>query len=554
MTRLLHARPVRALAVTALTVTALAVLAGVAPAAGAHPLGNFTINHHLGLVVAPTQVQVDYVVDHAEIPTFQERAALDADGDGTVSAREAAAYATLRCGSLGPGIALRIGGAESRLVPAGAAASLPLGPTGLETLRVECSFQVELPGFAAGDRLQVEVEDRNQADRIGWREMVARGAGVDLVTDLPAQSPTDRLRRYPEGVAIASVPRVLSASLTGTVTDPTARPEAPALAAGEPAVEDGAGTSDPFTALLARADAGWAAALAAVGFAALLGGLHGLAPGHGKTVVAAYLVGTRGNRRQAAGLAAAVAASHTLGVVVLGAVTLAASAAFPLERLYGALQAISALIVAGLGVTLTHRAIVQHHRRSRLVSASAAVVRPDHGHRHDHDHDHHDHHGHHEHGHHEHDHGHDHGHHDHHGHDHGHHDYHEHDHGLLGHRHRFDLRRIDVTRALSWRELAALGLSGGLVPSASAVIVLLGAIQLGRPAFGGALILAFGLGLAAALVGVGLGIVAVTTRSRRYLDAHAVTERLSALLGPAAAVAVLAVGLWLAVRAGIALT
>ena len=69
----------------------------------------------------------------------------------------------------------------------------------------------------------------------------------------------------------------------------------------------------------------------------------------GKTVVAAFLVGSRGTRRQAVGLAAAVALSHTSGVFVLGGLTLAASATFPLERVYGWLQLCSAVIVLGLG-------------------------------------------------------------------------------------------------------------------------------------------------------------------------------------------------------------
>src|SRR5437867_2634884 len=58
----------------------LGVALALAPAAAdAHPLGNFTINHYLGVVVRPDAVILDYVIDMAEIPTFQERAVIEAD-------------------------------------------------------------------------------------------------------------------------------------------------------------------------------------------------------------------------------------------------------------------------------------------------------------------------------------------------------------------------------------------------------------------------------------------------------------------------------------------
>jgi ABC-type nickel/cobalt efflux system permease component RcnA len=88
-----------------------------------------------------------------------------------------------------------------------------------------------------------------------------------------------------------------------------------------------------------------------------------------------------------------------------------------------------------------------------------------------------------------------------------------------------------------------------MVPSASAVIVLLGAVQLGRVPFGAGLILAFGFGLAAALVGVGLGALVLSRRAQRLLDARQLGERVSNALAPAATVALLVVGAWLTWRA-----
>ena len=66
----------------------------------AHPLGNFTINHYAGLTIAPDRIDLDIVIDMAEIPAFQERQNMDVDGDGSVADQEAATWATSACSSL----------------------------------------------------------------------------------------------------------------------------------------------------------------------------------------------------------------------------------------------------------------------------------------------------------------------------------------------------------------------------------------------------------------------------------------------------------------------
>ena len=311
-------------------------------------------------------------------------------------------------------------------------------------------------------------------------------------------------------------------------------------------------STDPLSGLLARADAGWGAAFVALLVAAGLGALHGLAPGHGKTVIAAYLVGTKGSRRQAAGLALAVALSHTVGVFALGLVTLAASATLPLERLYTGLRIISAALIIGLGIWLAGRAWFEWRsgksQRPRLSVGAAVAENRSHDHPH-HDDTHHDH-AHHDHPHHDDTH-HDHAHHDDTHHDQAHHDAGRlHRHGLLPHRHRVAWDNVDLGGApLSWRALIALGLSGGIVPSASAVIVLLGAVQIGRIPFGAALILAFGVGLSAALVGVGLGVLAISRRTGHLLDATRVGRVIERYTAPLAAAALLSVGVFLLLRA-----
>ncbi len=106
---------------------------------------------------------------------------------------------------------------------------------------------------------------------------------------------------------------------------------------------------------------------------------------------------------------------------------------------------------------------------------------------------------------------------------------------------------------MSWKTLAILGLSGGLVPSTAAIIVLLGAIQLNRIAFGGLLILAFGIGMAIALVSVGLGMVALRDRMFGTMEGNQIIATARRWIVPIAAVAVLLIGVFLVIRASIEL-
>ena len=206
--------------------------------------------------------------------------------------------------------------------------------------------------------------------------------------------------------------------------------------------------------------------------AAGLGALHALSPGHGKTIVGAYLIGTRGTARHAVFLGLVVTATHTIGVYLLGLVMLVARASVMPERLFPWISVASGLVVLAVGVSLA---------TSRAKAAFAG--------RHDHDHHHHHHH---------------------------------HDHGGVG-----------------WRNLVALGVSGGLLPCPSALVVMLGAIALGRIAFGLLLIVAFSAGLAAVLTGVGLMLV----YARRQFERLPLDGRLARLAPVASALVISAAGL-----------
>jgi nickel/cobalt transporter (NicO) family protein len=409
----------RAVAVAA----AAALPFALATPAGAHPLGNFTVNAASGITVGPGRVRITYVLDLAEIPTFQALASVDADGSGDLSEEERAAWAEERAADLLSGLSFEVEGAEVLLRPVTSAMNLLPGQGGLQVLRLEATFIGETP-----DSGRAEYTDRNDPGRIGWREITAVGTKGIAVTDssVPVLSPSDRLRAYPEDL-LSSPPEVRRASFefgpgvqTGTASSGEAtgsRPEAPGGALG---------------GLVARPALSVSVILLALGIAFGAGALHALAPGHGKALMAAYLVGTGDGIRDAVAIAAAVAGMHTGSVLGLGILVLTAGRAFPVETVYPWLGLVAGAAALGIGGVLI---------ASRLRSPASS--------------EHHHHHP-------------------------------------------------PLDRPLSRRGLTSLALSGGILPSPTAIVTLLGSIAIGRAVFGTALIGAFSLGLAATLTVVGM--------------------------------------------------
>jgi len=463
-----------------------ALLAALAfpPAASAHPLGNFTINRYSRIDVSPERVTLRYVLDLAEIPTLQELQAAGAAGVPDATQREVLLrrFATL----VRDGARLSIGGSAVALEQHDASVELIPGEAGLSTMRVTFDLAADL---RLSDGAAIAYQDVTFADRIGWREVVMRaGRGVRLdAASVPSEDQTGELRRYPADP--------LRAPLAVSSANATAR-----LAPGEGGTGGAGGLEAPRPGLeglatgvsdLVRAGSrgDLAATLLAVLAAIGLGAFHALTPGHGKTVMAAYLVGTRGSARQALGLGAAVAVSHTLGVLLLALLILGASSAVAPERFYPYLSAASALIVLAIGLWLLQGAL-----RSRAHERAHAR-----------------------------------------GHEHG----HSHDHGREG-----------LPAAVGWRSLVALGVSGGIVPSASALLLLLAAVSLRRPDLGLVLILAFGVGMAAVLVGIGLVLVRAGELAASRLEEGSVLRRVAPLLPLGTAAVVLLVGIGLSVQAG----
>jgi ABC-type nickel/cobalt efflux system permease component RcnA len=442
------------------------VVLGPAVAASAHPLGNFTVNQYSGLLLGRERVAIDYVVDMAEIPTFQTRGEVAAAG---------ASYAGGQCRRLAGGLRLAVDERPLALRLDTSALAFPPGTAGLPTLRLTCRYST--PGSAGS----VSFRNVNYADRVGWREITAAGDGVTITsTDVPRRSASERLTRYPQDLLQSPLDQraaAVRARPGGTAAALPARLEGPARAL--PRGVDRA--TRAFTSLVSRHHLSPGFGALAVGLALALGAIHALAPGHGKTVMAAYLVGQRGSLRQAALIGLTVTATHTAGVLALG-LALSASALVAPERLYPWLGLASGALLAVIGAGLLRRAVrARRHRRH-------------HHHHHPHEHD---------------------------------------------------------APPVGLRALIAMGFAGGLVPSPSALVVLLGAIALGRAWFGVVLVIAYGLGMAATLTGAGV----LLLRARRALDRRAEGRaapsrllRLTSALPVATSSVIVVVGVALAAR------
>lgn len=450
------------------------VLCGCGAEASAHPLGNFTVNRFARVRVEPGTVRVRYVIDMAEIPAFQESQVMDANRDGNVSDEEAALYLERLAPRLTEGVVLTSDGARVPLRLASKAVSMPPGAGGLKTLRIECDFEGAVPDPAGAAR-RLRFEDSNFAERVGWRELVVEAApGVTVFnSDAYGSAVTDELKTYPEDTLAAPLDeRAAEFSWTRG-----AAPEgAVALRTrdGRPAVQ----TRDRFAELISAPELTPLVALLGLLLATGLGALHAMSPGHGKTVVGAYLVGSRGTAKHAAFLGLTVTLTHTSSVFALGLLTLFASNYVLPETLFPYLSLASGAIVLTIGLTLFAR------RLRSAFGLAGAEAHHHHGHEHGHadaaDHDH--------------------------GHDHAH--PHSHGGGALTHSHGGREHSHMPPGAdgspLTWRSLLALGVSGGLLPCPSALVVMLSAISLGRVGYGLALIVAFSVGLAATLTAVGL--------------------------------------------------
>ncbi|HEY8018157.1 MAG TPA: hypothetical protein VIG53_01555 [Actinomycetota bacterium] len=436
--------------------TVLVWVLALAGGASAHPLGNFTVNRALAVTLRPGSIEVAYTIDHAEIPTVQLLPSIDTDGDGRTSPDELQTWADAQAMVVAADLRVAVDGEPLRLATGDASAAVLEGQAGLAVLRFDARFDGRLP-----TRGVLTVEDRSDDGRIGWREVTAAGVdGVALAgSDVPATSPSGGLRTYPQDASESplDVRSMRAAFEPGTGTAADAIPSLP----GSPlAVPGGA-----LLATLLR-DGGGLVLLGAIAVAFGFGAWHALMPGHGKTLMAAAMVGGGGRARQAAAAALAVAAMHTVSVLGLGIAVLALEASFRPETLYPWLAVVSGTVAAFVGATLLRgRWRAWRHVRAHRDAAPGERSTP---HHHPHD--------------------------------------HPHPGGPL------------ADERLGLRGLGALALAGGIVPAPSALLALLVAIQLHRTAAGIAVVAAFSVGLAAALLGIGVGALKARDLLRRRVS------------------------------------
>ena len=497
----------------------------------AHPMGNFSINHYSKIKVGQQSVEIRYLIDMAEIPTFQEIRQFDITpkADDPSASRYLDRLEQL----LKEGVSLDCDGESVRLDTISREVTFSEGAGALPTMKSGFVFRGKLDVPAGAHKLFYN--DNNFPGRAGWKEVVVLGDGVAILdSSAPGADRSQELTNYSSD-ALNSPPQQLSAQVgfRTSLSEPERSASAAVLGTSpsrtipqgtnaehqaptpppthqrrrrssdaitssdlEDAQSFSRGVVSPTVAPLSVAAHAqntprsrftelistqgklslWVLLSAAL-IAAGLGALHALEPGHGKTIVAAYLVGSRGTARHAVLLGIAVTAAHTAGVYLLGALTLYASRYMVPEQLYPWLGAISGLSVTGLGIFI----FLRHWTGETGEHSHAPGER--------------------------------------------------HSHWFLSmfkpnratptepaNRAAISADSKPIERALSWRELCMLGITGGIVPCPAALVVLLSAFSLHRIGFGLFLITAFSMGLAVVLVTVGLTMVyakrVVSTRVR----------------------------------------
>jgi ABC-type nickel/cobalt efflux system permease component RcnA len=529
----------------------LLFVVGLCRLALAHPMGNFSVNHYSKITLENDRIRVRYLIDLAEIPTYQElqranisTTAIDPNSIAAIN------YVAQRGAELGRGLTLNVNGQTVSLHLLSSGVIFPPGAGGLPTMKMGFVYEAAYPSGMDRQHAILHYADDNYAGHTGWKEIVSStSAGSLLRSSVPATDRSGELSNYPtdlltsppqdlEASVVAALPispaqaadtqavllsrpvavpgivvkstvehryRAAVSAIVKAPTHPVSAPVEPSELASAPATSMQLQANrqptprSKFTELIQEQHlSGWflfTAALIAIG----LGGLHALEPGHGKTIVAAYLVGSKGTARHAFLLGIIVTAAHTAGVFALGAITLYASRYIVPEQLYPWLGALSGITIAGLGCYMLLR------RMSGTATDHSHAPGENQGH------------------------------------------------WMFWKRPSDEeIRRnraqsaSTVAQSVSLTQLFTLGITGGIIPCPAALIVLLSAFALHRIGLGFFLIVAFSLGLAAVLIGFGMLMV----YARRFMTHLQIDGPLTRRWLPVASSAfITALGLILAVQA-----
>ena len=460
--------------------------------ADAHPLGNFTSNHLTRITLGARSIDVRYVLDDAEIPTFSLLRTLDANGRPAPSVLDA--WAGRHAAEIAPQLLLTADGVPATLRIVRADAHLRPGAAGLSTLY----FTADYRASRSASLQRLEYSDTTLPGRIGWKDVVVA----------PAREPTNELRSYPS--ALIGSPRdntAVSIAIGPGGVNQVVQRTLPMADGGA-----SAGRMNDLSDVLARNLSDPLVLVGALLLAVGLGALHALEPGHGKTLLAISLVGARATVSQAAILAGSLTVAHTAGVLLFGLIVLTLARYIVPETLYPWIALLSGLFVAGLGA----RALEREFDRRRLAAVS------DHGHAHDHRHSH------------DHGHGHDHG------HTHDHHHGHSHDHDRDDEVHA-RAHAIPGSAPLRFRDALVAATSGNVAPCPAALVVLLAAIATHRIGYGLILIVAFSIGLALTLTLLGVAVV----RGAAWLTARPQFDRAARFAPLVTACAMSLIGAWM---------
>lgn len=499
-------------------------------------LGNFTINQYCGLELKGATADIHYAVVFGQLPALRELRLADADGDGVTSQSERDAYVGRLAPGFGRGLELSVDGVTVPLRAVRWASSLPAEQGGF-SLRIDVDFAAQLPGTVSDAPREIKLANRNYADRMGWHEMVVTPADGERIFDtnaygssltggltealksLPAAGPLDERSIHLRFGPIAPPGSRLLADRAGHISS---------LASSRTASSSGRLSESEWLArrtrqlveAIASPRLESSVALLALLGAILLGAVHALSPGHGKTIVGAYLIGSRGTPRHALFLGLTVTITHTIGVFVVGFATLYASHYVMPERLFPVLSLISAVLVFSMGVVL----LVQRGRAARhdmsgasptsafhfvkselppiagprgLILVPAALYADATMHSHG---------------------------------------------GGPMHSH---LPPGAAGERITCRSLLTLGISGGLVPCPSAMVLLLAAVALNKTAYGMLLVVAFSIGLAITLTVVGIAFLC----ARSHLPDPSAGRRWTRVLPVLSAAFIMLVGIALCIGA-----
>jgi ABC-type nickel/cobalt efflux system permease component RcnA len=468
----------------------LAVLPVVATAVLAHPLPNLRFDRTVRVRLTATGATVRYTLDVNDwTMVFDSRGLISKEEIGSLTGQTAFGkkYAEKKALLLADGLAAELDGER-----------LAFRPTRVEVererdhLRLQFQFRADWPpGQAAGKRT-FKFEDQNFEDRSGQITLTLDRSD-DSIELLEVVDPVDLRGKSPLDYGPGDEKRARRASAVFVIAGAPAEPPPPAPADTPLVVE----THGPERSLIedirergltAVFDSGLGLGLMLL-LSAAFGMGHAFTPGHGKTMVAAYLVGERGTVRHAVVLGLVATVAHTGSVIVLAVVIYFAYGNQPPATAQGWLTLAGGLLIAGVGLWLFLQRV-----RGR---ADHVHLFGDHHHHHGPDHDH------------------------------GHHHHHHH-------------APVEAKTGFGWARVVLLGLGGGIIPCWDAVLLFLVALSRGRVGIAIPLLVAFSFGLAAVLIGLGIGVVYANRAGGRHFG----DARWFRFLPVVSAVLLLVIGVW----------